>query len=140
MSLFEPLELQFRAPSEHTVDGTQYDVELQIIHQYKGTNGQMGAAIGIFFDREAGGNRDNPFIHQMSIDQALAYSPGDPLAEPEPIPPVFGFPLVNAMLASFLSSIDMKNYWSYPGSLTTPPCTEGVKWTILEEVQSISDE
>ena len=33
----------------------------------------------------------------------------------------------------------MKHYWSYPGSLTTPPCQEGIKWTLLEDVQNISD-
>jgi carbonic anhydrase len=31
-----------------------------------------------------------------------------------------------------------KSYFSYTGSLTTPPCSEGVKWNILTESISLS--
>jgi len=33
----------------------------------------------------------------------------------------------------------MKEYWSYDGSFTTPPCTEGIRWTVIKQVQSISE-
>jgi carbonic anhydrase len=32
----------------------------------------------------------------------------------------------------------MTEYWSYDGSLTTPPCSEGLKWTVIKQVQPIS--
>ena len=38
----------------------------------------------------------------------------------------------------FLSTVDMTDYWSYDGSFTTPPCTEGIKWSVIKQVQSIS--
>lgn len=41
-------------------------------------------------------------------------------------------------VANFLSSLDFKKYWAYYGSLTIPPCTEGIHWHILEQVQPIS--
>lgn len=47
---------------------------------------------------------------------------------------------VEAALNDFLKGVDMRRYWSYDGSFTTPPCTEGIKWSVITEVQSISDE
>jgi len=37
-----------------------------------------------------------------------------------------------------IDSLDEEEFWSYNGSLTTPPCTEGVKWTVMRKVQPIS--
>jgi carbonic anhydrase len=31
-----------------------------------------------------------------------------------------------------------RGYWTYMGSLTTPPCTEGVRWFVLEQELSLS--
>lgn len=47
---------------------------------------------------------------------------------------------IETALNDFLKNVDMRRYWSYDGSFTTPPCTEGIKWSVVTEVQSISDE
>ena len=45
------------------------------------------------------------------------------------------------MLQDFLDEVTAESaFWSYKGSLTTPPCTEGVYWTVFEDVQPISEE
>ena len=49
-----------------------------------------------------------------------------------------GTALGEVALGKFLSEVDMRKFWSYDGSLTTPPCTEGIKWHVVEEVQKIS--
>jgi len=38
ISFFDPLQLHFHSPSEHTIDGKYFDVELHIVHKYKGTD------------------------------------------------------------------------------------------------------
>ena len=37
-------------------------------------------------------------------------------------------------LATFLSSVNFRDFYNYPGSFTTPPCTEGISWFVIKEV------
>ena len=129
---WEPLQFHFHAPSEHSVDGKLYDAEVHVVHYVKGTNGvdadgnstmELGSVVGVFFDREAGGNEENPFLTSFfnSVDNIGENGQG------------------KIELVNFLQSVDMSQYWNYPGSLTTPPCTEGILWNVMKNVQPISD-
>ena len=107
---FQPLQLHFHGPSEHYIDGAKLDLEMHIVHA--DANGSL-AVLGIFFDRVKGGDANNAMIEDLK--------------EKDGVP-----------LKDVLDAMNTDSYWSYPGSLTTPPCTEGVKWTVLTEVQPIS--
>ena len=129
-SFFTPKYFNFHAPSEHTVDDYQYDAEMHIAHVIKGSgltstgdsldaNEELaGAMIGIFFDMAEGGSTTNAFLDSVfaAIDD----------------------PTQKIDMRQFLSTVDMTDYWSYDGSLTVPPCTEGIKWSVIKSVQPIS--
>jgi carbonic anhydrase len=42
-------------------------------------------------------------------------------------------------LASLFSS-DLTAFWRYTGSLTTPPCTEGIIWTVFKHPINVNDD
>lgn len=73
-SFYEPLQFHFHSPSEHTVDGKNYDLEVHFVHYIKGSsdNGSplLGAVVGVFFD--TGDDTPNAFIESLwdSIDSA----------------------------------------------------------------------
>ena len=43
-------------------------------------------------------------------------------------------------LKKFLSTVDFRFFWSYEGSLTTPPCTENIQWTVVDLPMPMSQE
>jgi carbonic anhydrase len=96
---------------------------MQIVHKYK-ESFKLGAVLGIFFDRKAGGNTPNPFIESVKFSSTVSGKTID---------------IQNANLADLIASVDFSQYWSYPGSLTVPPCTEGLKWTVIKKPLPISD-
>ncbi len=124
MSQFLPAQFHIHAPSEHTFDGVSRDLELHFVHLYAG--GGLGAVIGVTFDRVAGGNKDNYFLDQIIPVYNTSASVTELKAQ-------------TTYIKTFLESLDLTQFWSYPGSLTTPPCTEGIKWSVLKVAQPISD-
>lgn len=104
------LQFHFHAPSEHTVAGNLYDMEMHLVH--KSEDGTL-AVIGVLIQSGSINTAFAPFWH---------YLPSAP-GEFEQIKEV----TLNA--ADLLPS--PKYAYRYIGSLTTPPCSEDVKWFVL---------
>lgn len=119
---FEYLEIH--SPSEHSINGRQAGVEIQFYHNYADDASQKGAVISVLFDTSAG-NFNNTFISELQGFEGNYTVGRQSLAD--------GVGILN-----FLSLLDFTKYFTYKGSLTAPPCTEGVKWVVLEELQPIS--
>ena len=41
-------------------------------------------------------------------------------------------------MQSFLQQLDVSEFFNYDGSLTTPPCTEGINWLVIKKPLLIS--
>jgi carbonic anhydrase len=126
-SLFKLVQFHVHAPSENTIDGSTLDMEMHFVHLYDDTDG-LAAVLGVFFDRVKGGNADNLFLDQW-LEKGIPSSGNSSTLSDQ----------FDLNINGFLQSLDTTNFWSFDGSLTTPPCTEGVKWAVLKDIQPISD-
>jgi carbonic anhydrase len=111
---YELSQFHFHIPSEHRFDGRNAPMEVHFVH--RGSNGKQ-LVVGMMI-QVAGKN--------------------------EPLAPVFLKPPRTTSMRRQLP-IDLSKiapvghaYYSYEGSLTTPPCSEGVHWVLLKESISIS--
>ncbi len=113
-------QFHFHAPSEHRVDGRRFPAEMHLVH----TSGESPpVVIGVLIEEGA----ENP---------ALAAALGDVPAEPAEELPLDSEVDPNELLPDGGSG----TVYRYPGSLTTPPCTEGVLWTVYEQPIELSAE
>ena len=112
---FSLLQFHFHLPSEHTVDGEEYPLEVHFVHQAE--EGDL-AVIGVFMDGGGGHSA------VQSIWDAI------PGVDQEPTPLASLDP--NAFLPGG------RSYFRYAGSLTTPPCSEVVNWVVLAEAIAVS--
>lgn len=104
---------------------------MHIVHQLPSKAGTLEglAVIGIFFNYERADNFEtakNLFLDTW-VNNALDNAEGS-------------FTSAEVNVQGLLDSMDMEDFWSYDGSLTTPPCTEGVKWSVMKQVQPMSNE
>lgn len=110
-------QFHFHAPSEHTINGRRFDMEMHLVHKNK--FGQL-AVIGIMFQV----GTKNKFLSTLGWKN-LPKRAGKRRA-------LKG--IINALKAFPFNHF----YTHYKGSLTTPPCTEGVRWYVLTSPVSMS--
>lgn len=108
------MQFHFHAPSENSINGKLMDLEMHVVHL--SPTGELGAVLGIMFDRNMGGNANNLMLNQFSPLWASATKTGSGKLD----------------FNGFVDTLNLNDFWSFDGSLTTPPCTEGVKWTVLK--------
>lgn len=106
------LQFHTHTPSEHTVNGESYDMEVHFVHKNEST-GKL-AVIGVLVNEGADNAFLNHFIHHLPATADAKYDDA----------------ALSFNIADFLPS--SKNYFTYGGSLTTPPCSEIVTWLVLE--------
>jgi carbonic anhydrase len=113
---YQLTQFHFHRPSEERVQGKLYDMVLHLMHQ-----GSDGAIVGVAVFLKAG--RANPIIGQLW--QHMPNSEGQEAVSGVTLNPAGMLPQNAA-------------YYSYKGSQTAPPCSEGVTWLVLKTPVEIS--
>jgi carbonic anhydrase len=114
---FQLLQYHFHSPSEHTVGGKQFPMEMHLVHRSAG--GKL-AVVGVFIEEGKHNAAFDPVWSNLpnakSVEHHLEHLKVD----------------VNDLLPA------TKTTFRYDGSLTTPPCSEGVKWIIMTDPIQLS--
>jgi len=107
---FELKQFHFHSPSEHTVGGQSFAMEMHFVHIDE--NGAL-AVVGVLVDE----GEEHPILKQLW--SFMPENVGETNMQP------IGIEETNLLPPT-------RDYFSYGGSLTTPPCSEGVKWIVLK--------
>jgi len=115
---YKLLQFHFHAPSEHTLNGKAYSMEVHLVH--KNSEGEI-LVVGVFMEK----GKENPIIQNIWNN----------------IPKEEGQESVIKNIIVEPSSLlpSKQNYYNYSGSLTTPPCSEPVKWIVMKNTIEVSE-
>jgi len=112
---FELKQFHFHTPSENNINGTSFPLEAHFVHASK--DGEL-AVVALMFEE----GEENKILaklwnkmpmkagekHELKLSDATDFLPKE------------------------------KDYYRFNGSLTTPPCTEGVRWIVLKKTTTLS--
>lgn len=116
---YELIQFHFHRPAEERINGRGFDMVAHFVH--KSDDGRL-AVVAVLIEK----GMESPFIETL-----WSYMP---LEKKEEVAP----PNVVIDPASFLPAD--RSYYTYMGSLTTPPCTENVQWLVMKKPVQVSAE
>lgn len=106
---YDVAQFHYHAPSEHVLNGTLFPAELHIVH--KNADGGL-AVVGVLLKEGAQNDAYQPFLDNLPKQERDVHDAGVKIDAAELLPAV-------------------QTTFRYSGSLTTPPCTEGVNWLLM---------
>ncbi len=113
------VQINFHRPAEERVNGKTYDMVAHLVHKDYGNN---LVVIAVLMDKGA----EHPVIQKlwnhMPLEVGMEVTPPNVALELDKLLP------------------QQREYYTYMGSLTTPPCTENVLWMVLKEPIGVSPE
>jgi carbonic anhydrase len=115
---FELVQFHFHRPSEERIDGKAFDMVAHLVH--KNLEGRL-AVVAVLLEKGSA----QPVV--QSVWNNLPLEKGDEVAARAPID-------LNRLLPA------ERGYFTYMGSLTTPPCSEGVLWMVMKQPVPVSGE
>ncbi len=116
---YELTRIVFHRPSEISIGGKTFALEAQLLHQ---SDDGKQAIVSVLLET----GTENPAV--QTVLNNLPLEKGG-----EVTPPGQGFDVARLLPEG-------RRYYTFMGSLTTPPCTEDVQWLVLKQPQQISPE
>ena len=116
--LLQQQQFHFHRPSEERIDGRGFDMVAHLVH--KDLEGRL-AVVAVLLERGSA----QPVV--QAVWNNLPLEKGEELAARAPLD-------LNALLPV------ERRYVTYMGSLTTPPCSEGVLWLVMKQPVPVSAE
>lgn len=111
------LQFHFHAPSENAVEGKRYPLEMHLVHRNEA--GEL-AVVAVFLDAGAKNEALEPIWENMPAEE--------------------GRKEVDAEVKAIELLPSVQTTYRFAGSLTTPPCTEGVRWFVMTTPIELSQE
>jgi carbonic anhydrase len=108
---YDLLQFHFHHPSEHLLSGKAFDLECHFVH--KSSAGAL-AVVGVFIKPGEKNDALAPLFDAMPSKEGPEMKAAGTI-DPSALLPKSG------------------GYFRYMGSLTTPPCSEGLTWTVFRE-------
>ncbi|NSL56170.1 carbonic anhydrase [Uliginosibacterium aquaticum] len=115
---YELQQFHFHRPSEERVGGRAFAMVAHLVH--KDLEGRL-AVVAVLIEEGAANPLIQTLWNNLPLEKNEEYTPKASIRMSELLP----------------ARLD---YYSYMGSLTTPPCTEGVLWLVLKQPMSLSRE
>ncbi|KAL7115817.1 hypothetical protein ACP275_04G204400 [Erythranthe tilingii] len=119
-TLYHLNQIHWHSPSEHTINGRRFDMEVHLVHQ---SHDNRTAVVGIMYKI----GRPDSFLSMMSRDLEAISQTSDIERSVGIVDPK-------------LIKIGSRKYYRYIGSLTVPPCTQNILWTIVRKVRTVTRE
>jgi carbonic anhydrase len=116
---YQLVQFHFHRPSEERINGKPFDMVIHLVH--KDYDGNL-AVVAVLLEKGS----EHPLIqtiwNYMPLEKGMAVDPPNVAIDPLRLLP------------------ENRAYYTYMGSLTTPPCTENVLWMVFKQPVQVSPE
>ncbi|KAG6835705.1 hypothetical protein H0H93_015480 [Arthromyces matolae] len=113
--VYQLKQFHFHTPSEHLIFGEHYPLEVHFVHQ--AADGSK-LVLGAVFDFTPNNGATTAFVNALGRQVLQVINPGTKTR------------VQNVNFSQFVTLFQTGNLFQYSGSLTTPPCSEGVTWLV----------
>ena len=113
---YQLLQFHFHHPSEEEINGKTHDMVIHLVHQ---NAEEHKAVIAVLVDQGPSNSALKTIFSHLPQTSEGEVTTGDTINPADLLPKA-------------------ASYYTFPGSLTTPPCSEGVTWFVLKQPVTLS--